>query len=235
LGFTAEEAARRYIERQTNEYKTKTSARIKGEDINKIAKDNLRVGDIGEHFDPSWLPFNTPAVGQTAGVRDEMFKDYEQLFRENYARSGDVSHSKARALKQLERTWQVSRVTGSPVVMRYAPERAPAYKGIDNAADLIADQAIAAIREQSGQEIKRNKLVFTPVGTKTSMPYWRGEPPPYVVSWQDDGGVWHDLGFGKGFVADPAPMRAGNPSELDRRTRASRERRETTPNSVGNF
>lgn len=207
LGMTAKDAARKYIESQTPEYKAKAAARIKNENIDEIVKKQLSVDDIRSAFDASWWP-GRPAVGFDPKTRLAMFNDYAELFRGYYMDEGDVKESKALALKQLNRVWGVSRVNGSDIVMRYAPEKAPAYQGIENVSDKIAEQAIAAIKEETGQDVKRGQLRLMPVPEgRTSMAFWRGEPPPYFLSWQNKDGVLEHLNPGRAFVADMTKMR----------------------------
>lgn len=208
LGMTAKEAALKYVESQTPEYKAKVQARIKNEDINEIVKKRLSVDDLRSAFDDSWWP-GRPAVGFDPKTRQAMYSDYVEHFRELYLENGDVDLSKSLAQKQLKRVWGVSKVNGSDVVMRYAPEKAPAYQGIENVSVKIADQAIAAIKEETGQDVTRAQLRLSPIPQgRTSMAFWRGEPPPYLLSWQDKNGVVHSLNPGRAFVADMAMLRA---------------------------
>lgn len=231
LGMTAEQAAQKYVESQTPEYQAKVKARIKSEDLNEIVKKQVSVDDLRGAFDTSWWP-GKPQVGIDPDQRKVMYGDYEELFRENYNNTGDVEQSKALAIKQLKKTWGVSSVTGKDVVMRYAPENAPVYRGIEDAPKQIASQAIAAIKEQTGEEVTADRLRLRPVpGGRTSMPYWRGEPPPYVLEYVDKNGVLQSVGYGKGFVADPKIMQGSAAERLAKRTAEAEARRNFMPGS----
>lgn len=228
LGMTAEQAAQEHIKSLTPEYQANVKARIKSEDLNEIVKKQLSVDDVRAHFDTieqtGWwalLP-GKPQVGFDPDQRKAMYGDYEELFREYYVKNGNVNESKALALKQLGRIWGVSQVSGSSVVMRYPPDRAAAYHGIDNAADMIADDAISAIREQTGKTVKREQLVFWPSAEfRTSEDFWSGRPPSYVLSWKDDNGNVQT--FLKPFYGDADAMRK---AQREQKKAAGDEKRE---------
>jgi hypothetical protein len=97
---------------------------------------------------------------------------------------------------------------------------------------------VAAIKQSTGQTVTPDKLRFIPLSNgRTSMPYWRGEAPPYRLIWEDERGLLQELAPGKGFVADPEPMRAAKGEALRLRTEQSEERnrRNRMPGSVGQF
>lgn len=228
LGFTAQQASQRFIEQQTPEYRTRVQARIRGEGMNDIVNRNLRPADIGSAFDDSFLGWRrNPQVGVDAKSRQAMFNDYTELFREHYLSNGDISLSKSLALNQLKRVWGVTQVSGTATVMRYPPERAPAYAGVENVADGIATQAIADIREETGQTVDRSKIRLLPVpGGRTSQAYWNGQPPPYLLGWQDSNGLVHFLNPGRAFVADPAAMRTAQTTQRQQSFERSRAQRD---------
>jgi len=229
FGFTSKEATKRYIDSLTPEYKQRVAAKIKGEDLNDIVKKKLVVDDLRSTFDDSFLGWRrNPVIAFEPKTRKAMFEDYEQLFREFYLEGGDVAEAKSLAQRQLKRVWGVTSVSGANVVMRYAPEQAPAYHGIDDISRKIADQAIAAVKEETGQDITRAQLRLSPVpGGRTSIAYWRGEPPPYLVFWRDKNNVLvHQLNPGRAFVADPVSMRQAQSTSREEAFGAEREYRD---------
>lgn len=209
LGFSANAAAAKYIEMQTPEYKSKVQARIKNENLNEIVKKSLNVGELGSAFDDSFMGLRrNPQIGFDPEQRQAMYTDYVEAFREQYLVTGDVNVAKRIAQSQLKKVWGVTNVNGSGVVMRYPPERAPAYSGVTNAADLIAGEAVSAIKQETGQDVQRSSLRLMPVpGGRTSSAYWSGEAPPYLVAWQDKNGVVHTLNPGRALVVDPKTMK----------------------------
>lgn len=207
LGFSPDEAAKRYTERQSVEYKAKVTARLESEDINKVVKDSVSLGDVANFFDQSSLPFTDPNVGFSPEMRRGMLGDYEELFRESYAKNGDIDLSKKLALEQMRKVWGVSSVTGQATVMRYPPELAPALRGLPNASVEIARQAVEAVKAETGRDVRRESLILTPVPAVTPDAYRSGQAPPYLLSWVDENGVLHSLNPGRAFVPDVQAMR----------------------------
>ena len=227
LGMTADAAVQKFIAEQNPEYQAKVKARINGEDLNEIVKKQVSVDDARAAFKTSWIGFK-PQVGFSPDERQSMYADYVQGFRDAYLENGDVGKSKAIAADRLKKTWGVTSVNGSAVVMRYAPEGSPAYAGIDDVSGRIASHAIKAIKDEAGVDVTRDQLRIAPVtGGATSSAYWQGRPPPYLLAWQDKAGVVHTLNPGRAFVADPSAMRAEIAEK--RRTEFDKARTEATP------
>jgi hypothetical protein len=203
-GMTAADATKQIIEARTPEYQQTVKARIKSEDVNQIVKKQLSDGDIRHAFDDSWIPFNDPKLTFSPEMRTRAMGDYEESFRENFAKNGDVALSKSLALDEMKRTWGTTQVNGSKTVMKYPPERSPIYAGIANPSEQIAQQAVAAIKDLNGADVPRDKLRLDEV-KNTAERYMRGQPPVYVLSYQDKNG--HVQTIPKQFYADPSQMR----------------------------
>jgi hypothetical protein len=207
LAMSPDQAAQRIFADRDPEFVAKTKARIKNEDIDNIVKKNVTIHDVRGAFDESWWP-GTPNIGFTPEMRKEMFGHYVELFRDFYSQNGDIGKSKALAASQLKRNWGVTRVNGSDIVMPFPPEKAPAYAGIENAADLIAEDAVLTIKAETGQDVKRGQLRLMPLpGARTAQAFVTNDAPGYVLGWQDDNGLLHIVNPQKAFVADPKVMR----------------------------
>lgn len=203
-GFSAAEATKKIMEERTPEYEQKVKARIKSEDVNEIVKKQLKDSDIRHAFDDSWIPFNDPKLTFNPEMRTRAMGDYEEAFRENFAKTGDVSLSKTLALDEMKRTWGTTTVNGQKTVMKYPPERSPVYAGIENAPEQIALQAVSAIKDLNGVDVPRSSIRLDEV-KNTAERFVRGEPPVYVLSYVDKNG--HVQTIPKQFYADPAMMR----------------------------
>lgn len=203
-GMTAAEATKRIMEERTPEYEQKVKARIKSEDMNDVVKKNLKDSDIRSAFDDSWIPFNNPALTFSPEMRVRAMGDYEEIFREKFAKNGDVSLSKTLALDEMKKVWGTTSVSGAKTIMKYPPERSPVYAGIENPSEQIAMQAVAAIKDMNGVDVERGKIRMDEV-KNTGERYMRGEPPTYVLSYTDKNG--HVQTIPKQFYADPAVMR----------------------------
>jgi hypothetical protein len=232
LGMTAEQAAAKHIESLTPEYQAKVKAKVKGEDINEIIKKQVSVDDIRGAFDASWWP-GTPQVGFDPGQRKAMYNDYVEVFRDYYTKTGDVEEAKRLAARQLRRVWGVTRVNGSDVVMKYAPELAPAYRGIENVSEHIAFQAIADIKRQTGKDVTADRVQLSPIpGGYTSTAFWGAKPPPYILEYKDENGLWQVLSPGKGFVAWPEPMQQAQENKRRQQFEGRRQQFETFQRDV---
>jgi hypothetical protein len=193
-GMSPEEATRKIIEMETPEYKAKLTAKIKGEDLSEIVKKNVTVDDLRSAYDPSFLGLaRNPAVAFEPKSRLAMLRDYEEAFREEYLEHGDVELAKSNAQKETKKTWGVSAVNGSKVVMRYPPERAPAFRDIENAGERISADALKSIKDEYGYDADRSTLRLEPLPgqttNKASQYSYLGERPGYRLWWNDKNGV----------------------------------------------
>lgn len=174
-GKTPQQAAQMIIEKNSPVYKSKIHATVKGEEIPKIIKENLSVEDLEAGFNESWLklgPLNRtwggPTVAFNPETRKDVFNDYAEIFKREYEQTGDIGIAKNRAIAQMGILYGVSHFTGKGGgnVMRFAPERAPAYANIPDAAGKIADDAIETIKaatvDRSNLEAADKELHFTP-------------------------------------------------------------------------
>ena len=203
-GFDAKKAAQKIIDDEAPEHKAKVAARIKNEDIPKLIREKLKVNDIQVEFRDTW--FKNPAVGFDEDAKQAMFTDYADAFKDAYLSgpsSGDVDMAKANALRSLHKVWGITRVTGAPIVTRYPPEKAPYLQvGIENLSDRIAAQAMADIKDVTGQAVPRDKIFLMPtLKGETATKYKAGEPVPYMLGYYDKNGMPHFLNPGKGFEA----------------------------------
>jgi hypothetical protein len=214
FGLTAEQAAQRFIKEQTPEYKAQVKARLKSEDVDAVIRKQAENGTLDSELRSAFSEWyqilgGRPAVEFNPAARSIARSDYAELVKEKYLEHGDMSRAKAQAQAQMKKVWGVTSVNGSATVVRFPPENAPAYAGIPDVSQRIAEQAIADIKEQTGQDVDRGKLMIAPVmGGQTAQAYTAGRAPPYMISWIDKNGTLQTLSPGKAFVADPDRMRA---------------------------
>lgn len=207
-GMSAADAAKKIIEERTPEFQQNIKAKIKKEDIDQVVKKSLTDSDIRGAFDPSFLGLMpNPQLTFNPEMRRRAMGDYETAFRDHFERNGDIALSKTLAQAEMKRMWGVTNITGSfaGTVMKYPPERAPAYAGVEDAPGLFAKQAQAAIKEWNGADVERSKLVIMEA-RDTAERYVRGQPPTYMLGYIDKGGLFQVAP--RPFFADPAQMRA---------------------------
>lgn len=207
-GMSAADATRKILEERTPEFEQSVKAKIKKEDLDQVVKKNLTDGDIRGAFDPSFLGLApNPQLTFNPEMRQRAMGDYETAFRDHFLRNGDVSLSKNLALAEMKRTWGTTHINGSTFgnVMKYPPERAPAYAGMGDVPAMFARQALASIKEWNGADVDRSKLVIME-SRDTAERYMRGQAPTYMLGYADKSGVFQAIP--KPFFADPAQMRA---------------------------
>lgn len=207
-GMTADQAAKKIIESQTPEYKAKVKAHIKPEDVADLVKKQLGPTDLTSAFNEGLPLIGRPNFEFTPSARSVAMNDYAELFKDRFLETGDVATAKAQAIGQLKKVWGITNVNGSGTIMRYPPEKAPAYQGIPDISTKIAEQAMAEIKSQTGQDVPRGKIMMSPTpGGQTAAAYTAGQPAPYALSWVGSDGRLQTLNPGKAFVADPDVMR----------------------------
>lgn len=198
-----EGAAQRLAQENDPAFKARVPT-LKGDDLDKIVKDNVRATDIGKEFGSWW---SNAKVGFTLETKLQATRDYEEVFKDELLKTanGDVNEARKQAFRKLKNLYAPTNVNGSNTVMRFAPEGAAAYKGIDNVSDKIAAQAVEAIKNSTGQVVNRKDLVLAPVPFgQTASVYDTGEPPPYYLFYRTPNGLETAKGA---FVADPQRMR----------------------------
>jgi GH24 family phage-related lysozyme (muramidase) len=205
-GMTAADATKRIMEERMPEYQQKVTAKIKSEDMREIVKKELKDSDIRGAFDDSLFGLApNPKLAFSPEQRNRAMGDYEEIFREKFAANGDVALSKKLALEEFKKTWGVTQLNGSKVVMKFPPEKSAAYTGIENVSDGIAAQAVLAIKEFNGVDVERSKLRIEEI-KNTADRYMRGEAPGYFLSYEDKNGNFQTIP--REFYADPEAMRA---------------------------
>jgi hypothetical protein len=196
LGMDPKAAAKKIMEMETPEYKSKIRAHLKAEDVDKQLNKEITNGALLSDMMSAFgeykimglnIPGTRPAIERNPKARDAALQDYAELVKENYLESGNMTDAKAQAAKQMNRIWGVSRTNGTTggVFMRYPPDRAPVFQGIPNASSQIAQQAVVAIKEEHGQDVPANKISFVPLENgQTAQPYLtRWGVPPYRLTW----------------------------------------------------
>ncbi len=210
FGMTAQQATQHIMRDQSPEYQAQVKARVKGEDVNEIIKKRLSPTDLKSAFNEGLPLIGRPEVEFTPEARANAMGDFGELFKDRYLETGDVDKAKAQAVAQLKKVWGVSHISGvtGGVLMRYPPEKAPAYANVPDAADRIATQAIEAIKGETGQDVDRKRLIITPTPRgETARAYMAGQEVPYSLSWADKDGVIHMLNPGRAFMPDGKKLR----------------------------
>lgn len=120
LGMTGEAAAQEIIRRA--DPSTKASVEVLKPAAEKFLK-GLTVGDVTNAFDSFTGPGGEPGAGVMPQQPTELLAEYKELAGDAfYETGGDAGMAKARAVAAIQKNWAVSNVSGSPNLMRMAPE-----------------------------------------------------------------------------------------------------------------
>ncbi|MGD9916324.1 MAG: hypothetical protein AB7S80_19795 [Rhizobiaceae bacterium] len=187
-GLTPQEAITRIREMQTPEWEAQASARKKEADefVGELSADELASA-----FDISYLPFSDPSMPGGQALAVQMLADFKAAAREEYIRHGDSAVAKTLALGQLKRTWGVSSVTGSSVVMKYPPEAV--YPKVGDSQEYIAESLTADLKEIVGKDVDLDRVVLR-ADTQTQREIAKDlKSARYVVEYKDDNGIWQRL------------------------------------------
>jgi hypothetical protein len=196
--MTAQQAAAQIVTNRSPEYQSKIKARTNHEDVNELVKKEVSIGDFASKFGG----FFSPQVQFTPEARSTVLSSYAELVKDLYLDNGDMKLSKNLAAAQLKNTYGVTEVSGKRVVMPYPPEKQPFLAGIDNPADLVARQAVQAIKDETGANVGRGDLVILPIPGVTAEAFRSGKPAPYQLGWFDSQRVLRWTDPGRGFVVD---------------------------------
>jgi hypothetical protein len=224
VGMTADAAALKYMKEQTSEYKATVKARIKAEDVDKLIKDKVTINYLENRFDDAWFSPD-PKIGLSHGERLKMLATIQEVTKQRYLSSDhDIGKAAAIAVDQIKKTWGLTEVNGTKRVVPYAPEVSPGWRGVPNASELIANDAIATIKAETGQTVERSKLHISPIEGRTAEAFKAGQPTPYAISWEDKNGVQQVLqpGAGKFFVPDSTAARQAVAAERQKQFEAER-------------
>lgn len=175
-GFSAEDAARRLIERRSPEYRV--NEEILGPLADKAVKD-LDVTEVTDAFDEG-LFASEPGSGADVSTQNALLAEYREAFREEFIRvGGDEGDAKARAAKELSRTWGVSKVSGDKQLMKFPPEKF--YPPISDGHAYLSEDMTSTAAEFAGAEIGR--AVLRP-DAATSADVRAGRPPRYRLFYE---------------------------------------------------
>jgi hypothetical protein len=196
---------------------------MRDEAMKKVEK--LTPGEIAGFFDQSVLPFTAPSapVQTDRGDASRFADEYRREFAEAYAAiGGDESKAKDLAVQRLGRVWGESVLSGGRL-MKFAPEKSPAYPTINGSHEWLAKQLDNDIYSAlvgmgalvtdpvdfSGATANSNpdvQLVHSPRATamlnlprtliadrRTEAEWSNGQPPSYAVVLKAPNGMWVPL------------------------------------------
>ncbi len=211
----------------------------------------LTASDVAGYFDQSVLPFTAPGAPAQPLQGGELKADFDREFAGLYAELGDEGKAREIAVERLKRVWAPSVLTGGRL-MRFAPEKSPAYPPINGSHDWLQKQLDADVRsalygmgaapvdvtgstatvEVPGASAMLAAPRMIVPDARTQAEFQAGQRPSYQVVIQAPNGMFVPLqdaqGQAKRFVADPdlavASLRGPATAEMMARREAAESR-----------
>lgn len=198
-GMGPEQALLRLDEMKSPEWEKKKAAH------NERATEALKAIDpiaiMRDALDPSALPFTAPGADQMTAL---MVGDFQQRFRDNFTRVGDVESAKSLTLDEMRRTYGVTNISGSAQIMRFPPEKhypaigpkGHAYmsKDIETSVRAYLDDKAGIVEvgspdeREGGSQISIDQI-FLNGDQITSRDLAAGRAPSYQVWFRDKNGT----------------------------------------------
>jgi hypothetical protein len=147
---------------------------------------NVSDGDIADHFDLG-LFYAQPDMPSDPLTSAELRSEFDRLFTEEYAVTGNTEAAKSSALKLLGAVWGTTDVTGERQLMRHPPEKFYAVNGLDNAwmGEQAASDLTPYLKDGSSFTIRPD--------AQTEAEISRGVKPSYLVIVKDEYGIHQAL------------------------------------------
>jgi hypothetical protein len=165
--------------RQRNE-----ALRTEGEKIVADPKRAPNFVDVLEAADVSFLPGTVPGVYAPAGAKMVAQNEFNILFVDEYARTGDIALATSNATKVMMRNWGVTNVGGQNLFMKFPPEKVgvPMFEG-------SYDWADKQLRDKLKLPVGEAYQLFSDDVTQSEWDQYRqgkGPSPSYkVITWKD--------------------------------------------------
>jgi hypothetical protein len=186
-GLPAAEATRLMMEQINPPDKAKPLVKYKPEEIREVIKKNLQPNDVRAFFDDSFLGWRSNPETFNPQMAERAYGDYQENFRDIYSRNGDVDQSKKLALQAMKLSWDVTEVNGGKAIMKWAPDKAPVYRNIENVPERIAKQAIEDIKTLKNVDVERKDIRLQEISS-TGEDHINGKIPHYVLSYKPKDG-----------------------------------------------
>lgn len=159
-------------------------------EVNSLLKDfSSDVIADDKAFGGGW--FSSPRFMNNA-VEAELMADYKTIYKQAYIKYGNEDAAKATALDAIKQTAQVSRVTGSDTLMKYAPEKFYSVTGLseEQNQEWLRRDLASGLKTKGIEDLSRVSLLpsyDTPARVK------KGLPPVYNVLIEDENGIIDNL------------------------------------------
>lgn len=142
--------------------------------------------NIKELLNEGW--FGKPGLPDMKDISDKTKEAYYNLYQQEYLLTGNHAVAKKMAGEFFKRTYGVTRVTGSPRVMKYAPENYYSINGVPD--NWMREQLESDVKSIDGyQDVQGKDILLTP-DTTTAREAIPGGSPSYLVYTKNKNGEY---------------------------------------------
>ena len=209
--------------RQSNDPVSSDIIKERGKVASKEIAD-LQVDDVTDLFDGlfTWEP--SPSNAERGEV---LTREYKELYRAEYERTGNADEAKQITLGQLRRVWGVSTLTGSNILMKHAPEKF--FPTVGGSHEWMSAQLKEDLATITGERV-------LPSFNLIAVPGFNKQNPRYNILTQEDGVV--DLLRDKSnkplqYTFDPEPFVKKERQSYKKKREVIKENREFWLNDGG--
>lgn len=230
MAFMPAESIAKEMSRADDPAMQKARQTLRSEADEKTKK--LTPADVAGYFDESVLPFSSPEAPAQPLQGGELKADFAREFAGLYAEIGDEGKARELAVERLKRVWAPSALAGGRM-MRFAPEKSPAYPPINGSHAWLQQQFDADVRsvlygmgaaptdvtgstatvEAPGASAMLAAPRMIVPDARTQAEFSSGQRPSYAIVIQAPNGMFVPLQNAQGqparFTADPDLAMAG--------------------------
>ena len=203
--------------------------------------DKFDIGDVGNVFDPSYMPMTEPGFGLLPDQQSQLLADYRSEYNKAFEASGDDGAARQVANDRIRSVWGASEANGGRV-MKWPPEilygssaavngsfdwmREDVEKGlmVRGYVQSVEFPVFDAMGNQTGATETVSQIVpyFLVADEQTVREYQAGKSPSYLVAIIDAEGRYDFPSLGGGYEQTPSRFSFDPASARDRYNRQFR-------------
>lgn len=193
LLMTADDAAKRVIQENSPEYKSKAAPKdkvaayqekLKKQDPGKVIIDAVVPSSFGGGFGRVGIGGQ---VNPTAsGTNERLKSDFNEFAVEGFKIYGDEGAAQAYAKQRIGEFWGVTRAPDGNSITRYAAEKL--YQEPPGGWNKLYEQAAGDASFITKQKVAREDVFLIPIPTVTAETWRNGGRPPYQLVYRDRSG-----------------------------------------------
>lgn len=208
--------------------------------------DKFDIGDVGNVFDPSYMPMTEPGFGLLPDQQSQLLADYRSEYNKAFEASGDDAAARQVANDRIRSVWGASEANGGRV-MKWPPEILyGANAAVNGSFDWMRSDVETGLTvrgyvqsvefpvfDAMGNQTGATETVSQPVpyflvaDEQTVREYQAGKSPSYLVAIIDAEGRYDFPSLGGGYEQTPSRFSFDPASARDRYNRQFRADQKT--------